>query len=323
MRLRSIAALAALAPLSCNGDDGGRVRDDSSVATSSTGASEDSSNSETQDVASGSTAAGDTTPGDTTVAADSSAGDSTGDATGSESDATDTDDTDDTTDTVPGQWLLTIDDTADPPELVRIDGTTGVGEAICVLPGASSFNSLALTRDGTLYVHNVTLSRIERVDPCDCGFQIVGPTSVGPLHIALGPGDDLLGIEATLDATYRVDVQTGLAHAIGPLGLDFGGSAVTWSDALGGPYAVDDSTSQLYSLDLQTGSATLVATLSQAVATPGLAHRAADDVLYLCEDDTLYELSPASGLLTEIGPIGLAGACTSLTAPYVAEPCLE
>jgi len=206
---------------------------------------------------------------------------------------------------------------------MRVDTGSGAAEEVCALPAASSFNSLALARDGTLYVHNATQSRIERVDPCDCGFQIVGPTSAGTLELALDADDGLLGLGLAFDAFYEINPDTGLANAVGPLGLDFVGGTLTWSDSEPGPLALDDGTNQIYAIDLESGNAMLQATLSQVVTSPGMAYRPETDTVYVCDGDDLYELDTGSGVLTEIGPMGLAGACTSLTAPIIAESCLE
>ena len=224
-----------------------------------------------------------------------------------------------------GDWLLTIDNTAAPPTLVRIDITTGLGETVCPLPGSASYSSLAFARDGSLYVHNSAAGRIERVDPCDCGFQIVGPTSTAALEIAVDADDGLLGTDATLDALYALDAETGLANALGPVGLDLVGAALTWSDKLPlpGPFLIDDTNNQLHSLDVRTGMATLRATLTQMVTSPGLAYHPTLDAMFVCDTNTLYELDVTTGMMTSVGNIGLTGNCTSLTAPRSAQACLD
>ena len=311
--------MLSLAVLACTGDDDGRPPSSTEPMpgdTSSSGTPDDGDDGEDS---SPTTTATDTTNSSITTVADTTASDDGASDTG-------THDSSGSTGMMggePGDWLLTVDDAANPPVVVRIDTNTGLGEVVCPLSATSSFNSIALARDGTLYVHNAAQGRIERVDPCDCGFQIVGPTSVGTLEISIDGDDGLVGIGTTLDALYALDPETGLANAIGPLGLDFVGSGIAWSDSLPGVYAINDATTQLYSVSVETGNATLLATLSDLVTAPGIAYRASTDTAYVCDGNTLYELSTGSGILTAIGAIGLAGPCTSLAAPYLAEACLE
>lgn len=319
-----LAWLALPVLLGCTGDDDTRPpasTEPLGATSSSTADSADDGNDDGDDDGQPSDDDVDPDTGGPPTTSSTTADDDGPDSTGDDNDDDTT--TSDTAGGEPGNWLLTVDDAASPPTLVRIDTATGVGETLCPLPGTSSYNSLVLTRTGTLYVHNATQSRIERVDPCDCGFQIVGATSAGSLQLSVDMDDGLLGLDTTLDALYAVNPQTGLANAIGPLGLDFGAVAMTWSDTAAGPYAIDDTTNQLYTLATDSGNATLVATLSQIVANPGLAYRAGTDTTFMCDGNTLYELDTGTGVLTEIGNLGLAGACTSLTAPYVAEACLE
>lgn len=248
------------------------------------------------------------------------------DTVGNDNDDDDNDDDNDSGATSGGElgdWLLTIDNAAAPPSLVRINVATGAGEARCVLPGASTFNSLMLAPDGTLFVHNATQARIDRVDPCDCGFAIVGSTSAGPLKIGPDGEDGMFGIDSGLNALFAIDASTGLANPVGPLGVDVSGSAITFSEALPGLMAIDDANNQLYSVDTQTGAASLIATLSISVTTPGFAYRRLDDTLYVCQADVLYTLGADSGILTPVGPIGLVGDCTSLAAPRRPDACLD
>jgi hypothetical protein len=224
----------------------------------------------------------------------------------------------------PGDWLLTVDRASSPPRLVKV-GLAGGPVDVCALPASQDYTSIAFARDGTLYGHNATQARIDVIDPCTCSFQIVGPTSLGPVALGLaGIGDDgLLGLDPALDALVRVDVQTGLGAVIGPLGYLFEGSALAWSDALLQPYAVEGSNDYLYTVDPSTGAATPLQPLSPGVTDPGLAVHPNDDALYVCDADTLYGLDPGTGMMTEIGPLGLQGACRTLAAPQTAVACVD
>jgi hypothetical protein len=224
----------------------------------------------------------------------------------------------------PGDWLLTVDRGSSPPRLVKADLAGGAVE-VCALPASVDYTSLVFTRDGMLYGHNAAQGRIDVVNPCNCSFQIVGPTSLGPLALGLaGAGDaGLFALDPALDALVRVDVETGLGTVVGPLGFLFEGSALAWSDLLQQPYAVEGSNDYVYTLDVSTGAAMPLQPLSPGVTDPGLAVHPNDDALYVCDADTLFGLDPATGLLTEIGPLGLQGACRTLAAPQTAVACID
>lgn len=239
--------------------------------------------------------------------------------TGSESSSTG-----DTSAGEPGDWLLTVDRGSSPPRLVKV-GLTGGPVEVCPLPASVDYTSLAFARDGTLYGHNATQGRIDVIDPCNCSFQIVGPTSLGALALGIAAmGDEgLLALDPALDALVRVDVQTGLGTVIGPLGYLFEGSAIAWSDPLQLPYAVEGSNDYLYTIDPSTGAATPLHPLVPGVTDPGLAVHPNDDALYLCDADTLYGLDPSTGAMSMIGPLGLTGACRTLAAPQTAVACVD
>ena len=222
----------------------------------------------------------------------------------------------------PGQWLLTIDNGTAPPELVRQDLMAGTTEMVCTFPNGTVYDSLAFARDGTLYAHNAGQSRIDTINPCNCGFQIVGPTSTGPLVLATDADDGMYAIETTLDAFVRVDLDTGLANVIGSLGVDFGGVGAAWSDNLTGVYAIDDTTDQIFSIAEDTGIATLTVALSEDVTNPGLAVHP-DGTFYACNGTTLYEIDSFSGVMTQVASMNLSGTCSNLTAPRTGIACLD
>jgi len=241
---------------------------------------------------------------------------------GSDSDSGSSDDT--SAGGEPGDWLLTVDRGSSPPRLVKV-GLAGGPVEVCALAGSVDYTSIAFARDGTLYGHNAAQGRIDVIDPCTCSFQIVGPTSLGPIALGLaGMGEEgLLGLDPALDALVRVDVETGLGTVVGPLGVLFEGSALAWSDPLQQPYAVEGSNDYVYTLDPITGAATPLQPLSPGVDDPGLAVHPNDDALYVCDGNTLYGLDPGTGTMTMIGPLGLTGACRTLAAPQTAVACVD
>jgi Zn-dependent metalloprotease/streptogramin lyase len=106
---------------------------------------------------------------------------------------------------------------------------------------------------------------------------------------------------------YEIDLRTGVATEIGPLGIsaDFEGLAFSPDQQL---YAVEDSNDRLYRVDVTTGAATLIGTLGVSVSEMGLAF---DDsgVLWMVAwpSSSLYQVDPATGAATAVGSLGVSG----------------
>lgn len=223
-----------------------------------------------------------------------------------------------------GDWLLTVDRGSNPPRLVRID-LTGAAVEVCSLAAVADYASIVFTRDGTLYGLNAAQNRIDVINPCNCSFQILGPTSLGPMALSLAASDDeLLGIEPALDALVRVDLESGLGTVVGALGFMYGESGLAWSEPLALPYAIEGENDYLYTVDPVTGLSTAAHMLSVDITNPGLAVHPNDGVLYACEGDALYTIDTSNGLMTMVGgALGLTGGCQTLTPPRTAVACID
>lgn len=303
--------------LGCNGDDSGDD-DNTSFGTVSP-------------TTSGSDTTGGTTEVSTTSASTAEDDDTTGPPPGTTTTTTgpdvDTSGSDDTTTAGmgdPGDWLLTVDRGSSPPRLMKIPLTGGAVE-VCTLAAVADYASIAFTRDGTLYGLNVAAGRMDVINPCNCSFQIVGETSLGPVALSLSDNDEqLLGVDAALDALVRVDLDTGLGTVVGPLGYFFGNAAITWSSALAQPYTIEAENDFIYTVAPGTGAATPGQPLTVDLVAPGLAVHPNDGVIYACDADILYTIDFASGLMTPVGaPLGLTGGCTTLTPPQTAVECID
>lgn len=310
--MRALACSSILVSLLV-GCDGGGSDDDSSAAGTMTPASGGASTSTTDP--SDPTAP---TPGDTTQAPPGTSSTTQPDDPSEGSETTSADGGD------PGDWLLTVDRGSSPPRLVRID-LSGAALEVCALAEVVDYASIAFGRDGTLYGLDVVQGRIDQINPCNCSFQLVGPTSLGPVALGLSDSDDeLLAVDPALDALARVDLQTGLGTVVGPLDFMFGSAAIAWSDARGQLYAIEGDNDFLYTIDSATGVATPGMMLSSDLTAPGLALHPNDGVLYACDGDTFYTLDPATGLMTPAGPgLGLTGGCQTLTSPQTAVDCID
>lgn len=105
------------------------------------------------------------------------------------------------------------------------------------------------------------------------------------------------------DLLYRINMQTGVATPIGPVG--FGDVEAVAFDLNGNLFGVDDITNQLIRINLNTGAGTVVGPLGVAITDMGLTF---DDRgnLFMSVDapQNFYRLNPNTGAATLIGPQG-------------------
>ena len=282
--------------------------DDSSDATGLGDAGEDASSTETQDPTS--SGEGSTTTGVETTTMDDP------------SEETSSDDGEDTGGGI-SSALLTIDDQHSPPRLLRVDVDTGAATEICTLALGSAYDSIAFTRDGTLFAHNVARGRIETINPCNCGFQIVGLTGTGSLELAGDPMGGLVALDLALDAFSVVNPSTGLSTIVGPLGVSVSTAGIAWPDDAELPLMLDATTNALYSIDTGSGLGTQIAALSQNLTQAGMDVLEPEGSLFVCAAGILYRVDPTDGAVQTIGALGLVNACHNLAAPPAALACLE
>lgn len=155
--------------------------------------------------------------------------------------------------------------------------------------GAGGGNDFGMTFscDDTLYVSTVRTQSLHRLDQTDGSSQVVG--SVGALGVnisaiaAYGNPTRLYGLgngqfqDGATDSPelYSIDPDTGIATLIGPLGAaagDYNEGGLAF-DQLGGLWAITDRgtinnslanlPSQILSIDINTGTATLMGTTAE------------------------------------------------------------
>lgn len=184
--------------------------------------------------------------------------------------------------------------------LIRIDPATGAGTLVGALPGLSGQGpnnqldyGLAFTCDGKLWASSDTTGLLWEVDPSNAMVREIGNTGA-PLSGLGGRGNQLYGIgvqngfgERSQQALYRVDPTNAQATRVGSLsinttlssgGADFDENGVLWATLDSQPPDVDVP-SRLARIDLQTGTAQIVANISgiidnvsvrgMAIAPPG------------------------------------------------------
>ncbi|MDG3007623.1 PEP-CTERM sorting domain-containing protein [Paludisphaera mucosa] len=137
---------------------------------------------------------------------------------------------------------------------------------------------------------------IGKVDVATGDVTLVGNAGVVLTDIAFDPAGNLYGISFT--TFYRVNMNTGLATAIGSLGLNTA-NALVFSSA-GVAYTMGNSGGGLYTIDLNTGAASLIGDVGFASAGD-LAFHGGDLYLSSTSNELVrVGLGPVSG--TPVGP---------------------
>jgi len=164
--------------------------------------------------------------------------------------------------------------------LIRIDTSTGVGSLVAQFPGLQGRGpsgqldyGLAFTCDGRLWMSGETTGELWEVNPANASLRLVGNTGASISGIA-GRGSELYGVSVDPDPRlYRIDTTTAVATAIGPIavsgpvfnvGLDFDASGALWATL----DPRDNAPSRLARLDLQTGNAVELRSLSAESGIP-------------------------------------------------------
>jgi len=104
---------------------------------------------------------------------------------------------------------------------------------------------------------------------------------------------------------YQIDLRTGAATLIGPLGVEADFEGLVFGPRLD-LYGVEDSDDRLYRVDASTGAATLIGGLGVSVSELGLAFDDAG-VLWMVASSSgfLYQVDTTTGAATPIGSLGV------------------
>tara|TARA_B100000029_G_scaffold482153_1_gene531874 strand:- start:2156 stop:3271 length:1116 start_codon:yes stop_codon:yes gene_type:complete len=232
-------------------------------------------------------------------------------------------------------WLLSIEPVTN--ILQRVDVETGALTDLCTIDNNNQYPSLTFSREGILFASNNTLDQIDRIDPCTCEVTELPPHGFGFIPgITSDYGTGLFAVENFDDVLLSMNGSTGQGVVIGEFGFDFGTGGATWSDESYAVFAIDGTSDSLYSIDPETGVATLQAQLQidgfpVDFYTVGIELHPENGVLYACtgntmfitgaDDSSLYTVDPLTGEATFIGPLDQAGSCTNLAAPWVTVDC--
>ena len=177
--------------------------------------------------------------------------------------------------------------------LIRIDTSTGAGTLIAPLAGLAGTGQggsldygLAFTCDGRMWASSDSTGQFWEVTPTTGAVRLVANTGA-PLSGLAANADALFGIgvmqgsgNASQQALYQIDPETGIATRIGSLGVgdtlsgagaDFDAAGVLWATLDSQPPDFDRA-SRIARIDLATGAATV--TGSAAGVTDNISLRA-------------------------------------------------
>lgn len=232
-------------------------------------------------------------------------------------------------------WLLSVNGTA--KTLVKIDTVTGQTATVCNFETIyAGYPSTTFGLDGTLYGWNGNGDTLDIINPCTCEVTEVGVTqsSDGTIYTSV-PGitadgnkvETLFGLSTDQDKLLELDVATGAAEEIGPLGLDFHYSGTTWSVELDGLYAINDYTDKLYVLNTGTGAANDIADLDINFDKVGIEYHVGDQNLYTCTNvnfaplSKVYRVNVQTGETTVVADLDYG--CNNLAAPWTPVACID
>jgi hypothetical protein len=232
-------------------------------------------------------------------------------------------------------WLLSVNGTA--KTLVKIDTVTGQTITVCSFSTVyAGYPSTTFGLNGTLYGWNGFDKTLDIIDPCTCEVTTVGTTedANGVLYSNV-PGitadghkvETLFGLSTDQDELLELDIATGGATSLGPLGVDFHYSGTTWSTDLDGLYAINDYTDKLYVLNPETGAATDIADLDLNFDKVGIEYHIGDQNLYTCTNHNfsslskVYRVDTATGTTTAVSDLNYG--CNNLAAPWTPVACID
>lgn len=193
---------------------------------------------------------------------------------------------------------------------------------------------IAWSPAGTLYgLTNSTAPQhpnsLVSIDPATGATQVIGSTGLTTIvegDLARDPTTGQLYGCYNLDAGKRqlftLNLQTGAAAPI-PGSLSGDPSALAFG-LDGTLYGIDASLGELLTIDKTSGAVVSYATLSVTLgSTAGMAVDPYTGVFYVADGesggtDTLYTLNPTTGVLTAVGPLGVADGLAGLA--FVPEP---
>jgi len=216
-----------------------------------------------------------------------------------------------------------------------VNAQTGVASN----PRLFTENSMSLTlyagvefaADGSLLLATVQANSIFPSRLFSASLGTADATLIGAVGAQVGEGDlaldplsgDLYAVGLTGSIApftlLRIDLPSSTATVVGTIGLsDISAMAF---DAVGTLYAIDTGNDALLVLDPSDASTLSSVALSEPLgALAGMDFDPATGTLYVADggtggSDALFTLDPATGVLSEVGPLGLSNGLSGLAVP--------
>jgi hypothetical protein len=227
-----------------------------------------------------------------------------------------------TTDVEPAPpWLVSIDDQGAAARLVRVDTNDASTTDVCELPSGRNYNSLMFTRDGDLLAYSVILDMIQRIDPCTCAAADL-MAGLGNLQISGGRDAQVHAFTVATSSLYRLDVSMMSSLLIGPVNVASQNLAIAWSDPLDALYLLASDSDELYFLDPESLTTSLIGSLGTDFTSVGLDYHPGLGQLFACTGTgDLLRIDTNVGTATVVGNLGFA-QCDNLAAPWAPVACI-
>ena len=201
-------------------------------------------------------------------------------------------------------WSLVSVNTAD-GNIYDIDPTTAGTSVISGVSTDIRINSMDVNENGTSIVHISSEKELATFDSCTGSYSIIGAHGAGAIGgISFGPSGRLFGIGGTSDTLWEFDLATGVATAIGPLGIDIGSSGLAWDCSTQTMYGADTIEDRVFEVDLTTGAAIHVQDTAVPFSSVGLEFDRPSGLLMASSGTALYSVDPTDGSTTYVGELG-------------------
>jgi hypothetical protein len=207
--------------------------------------------------------------------------------------------------------------------LMVVDPDTGVGTPVIDVSPAMNICSSVFSRGGTLYVSGGGM--LMTFDICSGQLTTIGtyPGAIAACGISTDDLSSLFGIDDETDELIRIDTSNAQSTPVGSLGVDFGPHGLTWDGQQGVFIAINGLDDRIYSVDPDTGSATLLSSLVDFhFEGVGVEMDPISGQLYACTESQLLEIDPNTGIVNIVGNIH-NGDCNNLGATHLDIPCLD
>ena len=163
--------------------------------------------------------------------------------------------------------------------------------------------------DGLSVVHD-SGGFLHTLDPCTGQLTLLGATGTGDMGgISFAGTGTLFGVNQSSDQLMNLDPFTGLATAVGPLGVDLSACGIAYDCATDTLYGADTS-GLVFQVDTTTGLLHSFVMSSVPFSGVGLEFDNASGLLLAStgRDNTLWTIDPTTGSSTRIGSLDTENA---------------